>query len=216
MKILITAGSTWAKIDQVRILTNRFSGKTGLYLAKQLTKKGHQVTLIINPHSIGKINNLKTFSFYYFQEFKKRLETILKNKKFDVIIHMAAVSDYLPRVSKQDKIPSSKKDLNISLVPAPKIIKQIRKLAKESILIQFKLEVRKEGIIKKAYLSMKKNGSDYVVANALEELKNGYRAVLIDPDKNTTWINSKDDLANKINKVLQGTLLTHPVCKKKE
>ncbi|MCF7916438.1 MAG: phosphopantothenoylcysteine decarboxylase [Candidatus Omnitrophica bacterium] len=202
MQILITAGSTWTRIDQVRILTNRFSGKTGLYLANKLAEKGHQLTLIINPHSVGKIDNLKTFSFYYFDEFKNRLEMILKNNKFDAIIHMAAVSDYLPKVSRQGKIASGKKDLNISLVPAPKVIKQIRKLAKKAILIQFKLEVKKERIIEKAYLSMKKNGSDYVVANALEELKSGYKAVLIDRQKKIIDIASKNDLVCAIDKIL--------------
>lgn len=202
MQILITAGSTWTRIDQVRILTNRFSGKTGLYLANKLAEKGHQLTLIINPHSVGKIDNLKTFSFYYFDEFKNRLETILKNNKFDAIIHMAAVSDYLPKVSRKGKIASGQKDLNISLVPAPKVIKQIRKLAKKAILIQFKLEVKKERIIEKAYLSMKKNGSDYVVANALEELKSGYKAVLIDRQKKIIDIASKNDLVCAIDKIL--------------
>lgn len=202
MEVLITAGSTWAKIDQVRVLTNRFSGKTGLYLANKLAEKGHQVTLIINPHSTGKINNLKTFSFHYFQEFKNRLKTILKNNKFDAIIHMAAVSDYLPKVSRQGKISSGKKGLTITLAPAPKIIKQIRQLAKEALLIQFKLEVKKDGIIEKAYSSLKKNGSSYVVANALEDLKSGYKAVLIDKQKNKTKISSKEDLVKEINKIL--------------
>ncbi len=39
MKVLVTAGSTWTKIDDVRIITNRFTGKTGLGLAQGLKKK---------------------------------------------------------------------------------------------------------------------------------------------------------------------------------
>ena len=35
MKVLITAGATWVKIDDVRIITNRFTVNTGLYLAKE-------------------------------------------------------------------------------------------------------------------------------------------------------------------------------------
>jgi phosphopantothenoylcysteine decarboxylase/phosphopantothenate--cysteine ligase len=202
MKILITAGPTWAQIDKVRILTNRFTGKTGLYLANKLTETGHKVTLIVNPYSLGRVEGVKSYYFHYFGQFKDTIMDLLKNNKFDAVVHMAAVSDYLPKFKGEGKISSGKKDLDISLVPAPKIIKIIRKLAKESILIQFKLEVEEKGIIDKAYASLKKNDSDYVVANALESLKEGYQAQLIDKQKNIIRINSKDDLAKEINNLL--------------
>ncbi|MCF7870813.1 MAG: hypothetical protein K9L95_03970 [Candidatus Omnitrophica bacterium] len=202
MKILITAGPTWAQIDKVRILTNRFTGKTGLYLANKLTKKGHKVTLIVNPHSLGKVTGINGCYFHYFNEFKNKITNLLKNNKFDAVVHMAAVSDYLPKLKNKGKIPSGKEELNISLIPAPKIIKIIRKLAKESILIQFKLETEEKGIIDKAHKSLKKNNSDYVVANSLESLEKGYQAKLVDKEKNITKINSKNDLAEKINNLL--------------
>jgi phosphopantothenoylcysteine decarboxylase/phosphopantothenate--cysteine ligase len=202
MEILITAGPTWAQIDKVRILTNRFTGKTGLYLANKLTETGHKVTLIVNPYSLGKVEGVKSYYFYYFDQFKYTITDLLKNNKFDAVVHMAAVSDYLPKLKGEGKISSGKKDFDISLVPAPKIIKIIRKLAQESILIQFKLEVEEKGIIDKAYDSLKKNDSDYVVANALESLEEGYQAQLIDKQKNIIKINSKDDLAKEINSLL--------------
>ncbi|MCF7872623.1 MAG: hypothetical protein K9L80_00235 [Candidatus Omnitrophica bacterium] len=206
MKLLITAGSTWAKVDKVRVLTNRFTGKTGLYLANKLSDKGHKVTLVINPYSVGKVTSINSLYFHYFAEFKKKITDLLKSNNFDAIVHTAAVSDYLPRIEKKGKIPSGEKNINISLSPAPKIIKIIRKLAKDSILIQFKLEAKKRGIIDKAYQSLKENSSDYVVANALEELKKGYKAVLIDRQKNLVDITSKDDLANKIHNITSSTI----------
>ncbi|MCF7886880.1 MAG: hypothetical protein K9L71_00510 [Candidatus Omnitrophica bacterium] len=201
MQILITAGPTWAKVDKVRVLTNRFTGRTGLYLADKLSEKGHKVTLIINPYSVGKVTGINSLYFHYFAEFKKKITELLKSNNFDAIVHMAAVSDYLPKIKKERKIPSGEKNLNISLIPAPKIIKIIRKLAKDSILIQFKLEAKKRGIIDKAYRSLKENGSDFVVANALEDLKSGYKAILIDRNKNLTKISSKSILAEKINQL---------------
>ncbi|MCF7869687.1 MAG: hypothetical protein K9L69_01125 [Candidatus Omnitrophica bacterium] len=202
MQLLITAGPTWAKVDEVRVLTNRFTGRTGLYLANKLSEKGHKITLIINPYSVGKVTGINSLYFYYFAEFKKKITDLLKSNNFDAIIHMAAVSDYLSKKKKEGKIPSGKKNLNISLIPAPKIIKIIRKLAKDSILIQFKLEAKKRGIIDKAYRSLKENGSNYVVANALEDLRDGYKAMLVDKQKNITKISSKDDLAKEINNIL--------------
>ncbi len=201
-KILVTAGPTWAKIDQVRVLTNRFTGKTGLYLANKLSQKGHEVTLVINPDSIKKADNLKVFYFKYFGQFKNRLEELLKNNSFDAVIHSAAVSDYLPESIAYGKIPSGNKNLKVSLRPAPKLIKIIRRLAKGSLLIQFKLEAKEEGLIDKAYRSLKENGSDYVIANALEVLKRSYRAACIDKDKNIIRIKSKSGLVGQINKIL--------------
>ena len=94
MKVLVTAGSTWIKIDDVRIITNRFTGKTGLGLAQGLKKKGHSVTLLANPHCLGKVGELKIVPYYYFEEFKREVFKILKKQSYDLIIHNAAVSDY--------------------------------------------------------------------------------------------------------------------------
>lgn len=206
MNILVTAGSTWAKIDAVRVLTNRFTGKTGLYLANSLAKKGHAVTLIINAQAAGKAKSLKTLRFCYFDQFKKKLEAELKSARYDVIIHSAAVSDYLPKKARQAKISSGRKDLTIPLKPAPKLIKIIRRLAKDSLIIQFKLEAKQAGIVQKAYKSLKANNSDYVVANALESLGSGYKAYLIDCAKKVTIVNSKAKLAQVINNLIKKPL----------
>ncbi|MBU2250672.1 MAG: phosphopantothenoylcysteine decarboxylase, partial [Candidatus Omnitrophica bacterium] len=181
MKILITAGATWIKIDSVRILTNRFSGKSGLYLAKELKRKGHSVTLLINPHCTGKIKGVSAVYYRYFEEFKDKVIRLVKTKGFDFIIHMAAVSDYKLKASWPGKIASGRKSLDLKLIPAEKIIVKIRKLAPKSTLIQFKLEASRKQLIDKAYQSLRKSKSDFVVANSLEDMRLGYKAFLIDP-----------------------------------
>lgn len=202
MKILITAGATWVKIDAVRILTNRFTGKTGLYLAKQLKEKGHSVMLLINPHCIGKVSEVKYIYYHYFDEFKSKISQALKKNSYDAIIHMAAVSDYKLKNSKPGKISSGKKSLNLKLVPIEKIVKLIRKLAKKSLLIQFKLEVDRKGLKEKAYKSLKTNKSDFVVANSLADMRLGYKAFLIDNKKKVTNIGSKKALADTLNRII--------------
>jgi len=209
MKILITAGSTWIKVDEVRVLTNKFTGKTGLYLAQELKKKGYTATLLINPHCIGEVKGVKAVYYRYFDEFKTAVRKLLKNNHFDMIVHAAAVSDYKVKSAFEGKIPSGKKELNLKLAPAEKIIKQIRKLAKRSILVQFKLEVKRKGLCEKALKSLKENKSNYVVANALEDLKRKYKAFIIDKDKNIIVINSKKNLARGIINVA-GALSPRP------
>ena len=206
MKILITAGATWVKIDDVRILTNKFTGKTGLYLAQQLKKKGHSVTFLINNHCIGKIKGLKVISYRYFDDLKNILTQQLKKSRYDAIIHMAAVSDYKVKNIKKGKIPSRHKKLLLQLVPAEKLVKKIRSLAKQSLLIQFKLEIKSRGLIEDDYQSLKENDSDFVVANALEDLKLGYKGAIISRERHIIPVVSRAALATNLHKII--TLLS--------
>ena len=202
MKILVTAGATWVRLDQVRILTNRFSGKTGLYLAKGLKKKGHSVTLLINPHCVGEVKGIKTTYYHYFDDFKKQAIKLLKRGTYDAIVHTAAVSDYKLKKPKKGKIPSNKKSLNLKLYPAEKVIKKMRSLAKKSLLIQFKLEAQRKGLLAKAYLSLKRNKSDFVVANALVDLYSGYKGFVMSKAGQITLITSKNSLLNELNRAI--------------
>ncbi|UCD15411.1 MAG: hypothetical protein JSV34_06775, partial [Candidatus Omnitrophota bacterium] len=183
MKVLITAGPTWVKIDEVRVLTNIFTGRSGIFLGKEFKKKNCSVTLLINSSHSDKIKGIKVIPFKYFDDFKKKVISQLKDKEYDAIIHSAAVSDYKLKTVFKGKVASSKKELTLKLVPAEKVIKQMRALAKKAVFVQFKLEVRRKGLIDKAYRSLRENRSDFVVANALEDLKGGYKAFIIDKHK---------------------------------
>ena len=94
MKVLITSGSTWIKIDDIRIITNRFTGKTGLFLARKIHEAGHTVTLLTNPHCLNIKKGKSVILYRYFDEFENQVVKLLKHNKYDAIIHMAAVSDY--------------------------------------------------------------------------------------------------------------------------
>jgi len=201
MKVLVTAGSTWAKIDDVRIITNRFTGKTGLHLAQGLRRKGHSVTLLVNPHCLDKIKGLKIIPYHYFEEFRREATKTIKKQHYDVIIHNAAVSDYELAKPFKGKI-SSGRPKSLKLIPTEKIIKRIRSLAPESILIQFKLEPKKRGIIDKAYNSLRANRSDFVIANALDDLKTGYKGFLINRDKKVITLGSRNSLLAALNKLI--------------
>ena len=202
MKILITAGATWIKVDELRILTNRFTGKTGLYLARELKRKGHSVTLLINPHCIGKISDATSIYYRYFDEFKSKVSQSLSKNHYDAIIHMAAVSDYKLKTYKKGKISSGKKGLTLKLLPTEKVVKTIRKLAKNSLLIQFKLETSRKDLKARAYQSLRANKSDFVVANSLADVRLGYKAFLIDNKKKVINIGSKKALADTLNRLI--------------
>ncbi len=203
MRILITAGATWIKIDDVRILTNRFTGKTGMFIAQGLEKKGHSVTLLINPHCIRENKKVEIVNFRYFEDFRKTIIDLLKQDYFDAIIHTSAVSDYKVVKVRKGKIPSGKEGINLELIPTEKIIKRIRRLAKKSLLIQFKMEAKPKGLASAAYNSLIDNKSDFVVANALSDLNNGYKGFIMDKDKKTFPVYSRQELLNGLDKIVR-------------
>ncbi len=205
-KILITAGPTWIKVDDVRVITTIFSGNTGIFLARNFKKHGASVTLIINsPHlNTEKLSGIKIIPFRYFEEFKDKITKELKGSRYDTIIHSAAVSDYKLNRVLGGKIASGKKSLTLKLTPAEKIIKIIRRLQRNATLIQFKLEVKRKNLPKEALKSLRENRSDFVVANALEDLRVKYKSFILDKRKNVTAINSKMNLFKKLKDIADG------------
>lgn len=171
-KILITYGPTWVPIDDVRVISNRSSGKMGKFIIENLVKTGAKITALegpINDPIRNKKIRIKKFTF--FDEFAELFKAELK-KKYDVVIHAAAVSDFKPTAQSRSKI-SSNKQIKLTLRPTEKLIGCIKKLAPGSFLVGFKLESTacQRKLKKEALKLIKKNHCDIVVANSL---KTGY------------------------------------------
>jgi phosphopantothenoylcysteine synthetase/decarboxylase len=110
LNFCITAGSTEIDIDKVRVISNRFHGKTGTELAIYLFSLGHDITLITSNKELAVKafenylweNNGKPYpmnKFYIedyrtFSELELRMRGHIRSENFDVIIHSSAVSDY--------------------------------------------------------------------------------------------------------------------------
>lgn len=204
-KVLVSAGATWVKVDDVRVLTSVFTGGTGAFLAEKLAQKGFNVTLLANLSRLENVTlkKVKIIPFRYYEEFKEKVERELKIKKYDVIIHNAAVSDYKVKNIVKGKIASGKDKLTLTLTPTEKIIKIMRKLAPQTVIIQFKLETDKDTIEKKAYQSLCQNKSDFVVANLLSDVKKAYKAVIIAKDKTRVKIRSKNSLVKQLAVIIE-------------
>lgn len=103
MRILITAGNTQTLIDQVRCITNIFSGRTGTRLALHARARGHAVTLLTShPEVVAELHgapvppseNWAVRSYRTFEDLQGQMDTVLRNGSWDAVIHSAAVSDY--------------------------------------------------------------------------------------------------------------------------
>jgi len=179
-KILIIGGPTAEAIDDVRLITNRSSGKTAIWLAINAFYMGADVELWYGLGGKYPPNYIKTINFESIDDILKLIES-KGIKNFDIIIVCAALSDYIPKKQK-GKIPSGKSKLIIEMTPAPKIITSLRKKAPNSKIIGFKVEDSTVKLKEKAINLLKKNNLDFVVANTIT----GF-----DKDENEIWIIDK-------------------------
>lgn len=104
MRILITAGNAQAPIDQVRCVTNIFTGRTGARIAEEAWQRGHQVTLATSqPETVESMpcsrqdagaGTLNVLTFRTFSDLERLLRAEITSGKYDVVIHSAAVTDF--------------------------------------------------------------------------------------------------------------------------
>jgi phosphopantothenoylcysteine decarboxylase/phosphopantothenate--cysteine ligase len=195
-KILVIAGSTEEKIDDIRVISNRSSGTTGVELAKNAFERGAEVELWMgacNVH-IPKYVSVKRYSS------TQDLVDMVKDIDHDIVIIPAAISDYSPdRV--EGKIPSGKKKLSLPLIPNPKIIEKIREIS-DCILVGFKAEsgIPSEELLSKAKKRMEDAGLALIVANDISETTNLENHVFIigKDGKNDEISGAKGMIAEKI------------------
>lgn len=227
-KIIITAGGTSEKIDNVRKITNSSTGKLGMIIANQIIKENNNcvVYYICSKNSLRPDNkNVKIIEIEGTSDLKNKIEHFLLNEKIDVFIHSMAVSDYttdfvttLDKLKKElinstdlsglecfydSKIPSNEDNLVIVLKPTPKIISLIKKLSPKTYLVGFKLldNVSKDLLINVAKNLRDKNHCDLVVANDLNNIRDGkHLAYIIDNNDVIEEAYSKDDIAKKLVK----------------
>ncbi len=198
-RILITAGPTWVPIDSVRVLSNTATGRTGILLAERLCGLGAKVTLLLGPVGACCLDKrIKVLDFKFFGELKDKLAKEIKSKKYAIVVHAAAVSDYQPLKYFRRKIKSGRKDLRISLRPTPKIINLIKRIDRNLLLVGFKFEPQGGGknLLSKARRLIAQAKADLVVANNLAGGR--YRAYIVGQGQEYGPYGSKIAMVNRL------------------
>ncbi len=104
MNFFITAGNTLSMIDQVRCVTNIFSGRTGASIAQAAWGRGHRVTLTTShPEALAEFGinfralpeRFTVLPYRTFEDLAAIMQTEVRLGNYDVVCHSAAVSDYL-------------------------------------------------------------------------------------------------------------------------
>lgn len=174
MKVAITVGPTYEKIDPVRFIGNYSSGKMGFALAEECVSRGAEVIAVTGPvtayPSDPRINIVKVESALEMNE-----EALKAFRTADIGIFAAAVADYRPETYSDHKIKREGKDeMIIRLVKNPDISSNVSEEKKEgSILVGFALET--DDALDNAHKKLEKKNLDMIVLNSLEDKGAGFR-----------------------------------------
>ena len=171
--ILITAGPTYEKIDPVRFIGNYSSGKMGFALAAECARRGADVTLVAGPVSLSTPEGVNRIDVESCQEMYEASTKAFP--KMDAAILCAAVADFRPETTADQKIKREKDDLVLRLQPTHDIAQQLGKLKTDNqVLIGFALETNDEEVNAKKKLA--KKNLDFIVLNSTRNKGTTFRS----------------------------------------
>lgn len=219
MKIIITAGGTTEKIDDVRAITNISTGRLGNAIARSVLRNfGEKLETLYYLHGSLAIpplgSNVVSIPIGCVSDLEKALKNILENEKIDAVIHSMAVSDYTVKeittlgdikegktLEPGNKISSDIENLVIVMEKTPKVISAIKEWRPNAILVGFKLlsHVPEEELIQVGYALLRKNRCDFVLANDLKDIKEKtHKGILIHQDKSYDTMETKEEIGETI------------------
>ena len=201
--ILITAGPTREHIDPVRFISNRSSGKMGYALAAEAKNLGANITLISGPVHIDPITGVEMINIESTLDIEKALEDYVNTTdKINYVFMVAAVSDYIIKDPKKNKIKRNDDTLDIEFSKAPDLIKSISNKT-DATIIGFALET--ENGEYNAKEKMKNKDLDYIVLNYANEENAGFevntnRVIIFakDGSKKELKLDRKDRISSKL------------------
>ncbi len=200
-RILVTAGATREAIDPVRFITNHSTGKMGFALARAAMLRGAEVTLVAAHTEAEPPLFVRTVRVESAQEMFEAVTA--ESDSFDYIIKAAAVADYTPAVTAEEKVKKSEGDLKIDLKRTRDILKYLGENRREGqVLCGFAMET--EALLENSRKKLKSKNCDLICANSLRTEGAGFgtdtnQVTLITKEKEISLeMMSKEETAHKI------------------
>lgn len=184
--VLVTAGPTQEKIDPVRFISNHSTGKMGYAIARQAKRRGANVTLVSGPVSLEAPKGVELVDIISAADMAK--EVWDRADQMDMIIKAAAVADYKPSETYDDKVKKSAGTLNIPLAKTDDILSRLGENKKEGqILCGFSMETK--DLLENSRAKLVKKNLDVIVANNLKVEGAGFGT-----DTNVVTFITKDEV----------------------
>jgi len=182
--VLVTAGPTREKIDPVRYLTNRSSGRMGYAIAEAALRRGARVLLVSGPAAIPPPGAAELTSVETAEEMRTAVMKLLPEST--VVIKTAAVADYRPRVAAGQKI-KRKGPVTLELEPTTDILAELARHKSSQIIVGFAAET--ENVLENARKKLASKSLDAIVVNDVSREGVGF-----DSDRNAVTIISHDEV----------------------
>ncbi len=170
-KVLVTAGPTREKIDPVRYISNHSTGKMGYAIARQAMMRGADVTLVSGKVNIEPPMEVKTVPVVSAADMAQAVKEAAPEQ--DIIIKAAAVADYRPRVTADEKLKKKDEELSVELERTEDILAFLGAHRKEGqFLCGFSMET--EHMLENSRAKLEKKNIDMIVANNLKQEGAGF------------------------------------------
>jgi len=161
LNVLITAGPTRERLDPVRYLTNRSSGKMGFAVAAAAREAGAHVTIVTGPVQLPTPAGITRINVESARDMYAAVHRHVAEA--DVFIAAAAVADFQPVTVAKQKIKKQGTPVSINLEPAPDIVKSVADMAKRPFVVGFAAETN--DIENNARSKLKRKKLDMIAAN---------------------------------------------------
>jgi len=182
--VLITAGPTREKIDPVRYLTNRSSGRMGYALAEAALRRGARVLLVTGPSSLTPSGAAEVTRVESTQEMHDAVMTLLPQAS--IVIKTAAVADYRAKTTADQKI-KHKGSMTLELEATPDILKDLSQRKGNKIVVGFAAET--ENVLENARQKLLSKNLDAIVVNDVSRDGVGF-----DSDRNAVTIITREEM----------------------
>ena len=201
LKVLVTAGPTREKLDPVRFLTNRSTGRMGIAIAEEAARRGAQVTLVLGPTELKPAAKMDVIDVISTQDM---FEAVTEGaKSADVVIQAAAPADFTAKNVSDTKIKKTGEGMTLELVSTPDIAKTIGASKREGqTLVCFAAET--DHCLENAQGKRRRKNADMIVLNDVTAQGAGFGTdtnivtIISDAGEQSYPVMSKTAVANVI------------------
>lgn len=170
-KVLVTAGPTQEKLDPVRYISNHSTGKMGYAVAVAAVRRGADVTLVSGKVELTPPMGVQVVPVVSAADMAQAVKDAASEQ--DIIIKAAAVADYRPRVTADEKLKKKDEELSVELERTEDILTWLGAHRRAGqILCGFSMET--EHLLENSRAKLEKKKIDMIVANNLKQEGAGF------------------------------------------
>ncbi len=200
-RVLVTAGPTREKIDPVRYISNHSIGKMGYAIARAAMLRGADVTLVSGKVNLEPPKGVRLLPVVSAADMAQAVKENARDQ--DIIIKAAAVADYRPSVTADEKLKKKDGEMTIELERTEDILAYLGAHRRNGqFLCGFSMET--EHMLGNSRLKLEKKNIDMIVANNLKQAGAGFGTdtnvvTFLTADETVQLpIMSKEDVADRL------------------